>query len=95
MESYKGLSPSQFFYRNREIAGFSNPVRSLYQAVRELLENSLDATETHGILPNITLEIRPHTNNNQSDKVTIRIEDNGIGIPIAEVPNVFARVFYG
>jgi len=93
MESYKGLSPSQFFYRNREIAGFSNPVRSLYQAVRELLENSLDATETHGILPEIKLEIKP--SNNQNDKITIRIEDNGIGIPITEVPNVFARVFYG
>ena len=35
------MSPSDFFYRNREIAGFSNPSRATYTAVRELLENSL------------------------------------------------------
>jgi len=90
---YRGLSPSQFFWRNREIAGFSNPARALYQTVRELVENSLDATETYGILPEIKLSIT--LDENDPTKVTVRAEDNGIGIPAEEVPNVFARVFYG
>ena len=89
-EKYKGLSAAEFFYKNREIAGFSNPTRALYQTVRELVENALDATETHGILPDIRLKIEP-----LNDKVLVRVEDNGIGIPAEEIPNVFGRVFYG
>jgi DNA topoisomerase-6 subunit B len=92
-ESYRGLSPAEFFHRNKEIAGFSNPSRALYQTVRELIENSLDATETHGILPFIDVEIRLHEE--RSEWVTLRVADNGIGIPVHEVPNVFGRVFYG
>jgi len=91
-ESYRGLSAAEFFYRNREIAGFSNPSRALYQTVRELVENALDATELHGILPDlkvfIELDERP-------ERVKVRVEDNGIGIPYDEIPSVFGRVFYG
>jgi len=93
LERFKGLSPAEFFHRNREIAGFSNPARALYQTVRELVENSLDATETHGILPNIYVEISLDASD--ESKVTVTVADNGIGIPLHEVPNVFGRVFYG
>ncbi len=93
MEKYRGLSPAQFFHRNKEIAGFSNPARALYQTVRELVENSLDATETHGILPDISVEISLDPSN--PDRVTVKVSDNGIGVPIHEIPNVFGRVFYG
>ena len=92
-EEYRGLSAAEFFYRNREIAGFSNPTRALYQTIRELVENSLDATELYGILPNIRLFLSLDKEN--SSIVTIRIQDNGIGIPKEEVPFVFGRVFYG
>ncbi len=90
-EKFRGLSPAEFFYKNREIAGFSNPVRALYQTIRELVENALDATETHGILPEIKVNIKPLEN----DHVFVRVEDNGIGIPPTEIPIVFGRVFYG
>ncbi|OYT62376.1 MAG: DNA topoisomerase VI subunit B [Thermofilum sp. ex4484_15] len=91
-ESYRGLSAAEFFYRNREIAGFSNPVRALYQTVRELVENSLDATELHGILPDLKVFIEL---GDKPDRVKVRVEDNGVGIPYDEIPNVFGRVFYG
>ena len=93
VEKFRELTPSEFFYRNREIAGFTNPARALYQTVRELIENSLDATETYGILPEIRLSIK--LDDNDPTKVTVRAEDNGIGIPAEEIPNVFAKVFYG
>lgn len=93
MEKYRGLSPAQFFHRNKEIAGFSNPARALYQTIRELVENSLDATETHGILPDISVEISLDSAN--PNRVTVKVADNGIGVPIHEIPNVFGRVFYG
>jgi DNA topoisomerase-6 subunit B len=92
-ESFRQLSPSEFFYRNREIAGFSNPGRALYQTVREFVENSLDATEVHGILPTIVVQIRredPHNPN----YFTVTVEDNGIGIPNHIVPDAFGRVLY-
>ena len=47
-EEFNQISPSEFFYRNRDLAGFSNPTRSLYTAVREFVENSLDACDHSG-----------------------------------------------
>lgn len=92
IERFKELSPAQFFARYREVAGFSNPARALYQAVRELVENSLDATETHGILPNIKIVIRQSVDNPRF--YTITVEDNGIGIQPQYVPNAFCKVLY-
>ncbi|MEM3893200.1 MAG: DNA topoisomerase VI subunit B [Thermofilum sp.] len=93
MERFRGLSPAEFFHRNREVAGFANPARALYQTIRELVENSLDATENHGILPVIYVEVQQDPEN--ENRVTVIVADNGIGIPLHEVPNVFGRVFYG
>lgn len=93
MERFRELSPAKFFHRNKEIAGFSNPARALYQTIRELVENALDATETHGILPDISIEVSLDSNN--PDRVTVKVADNGIGIPLQEVPYVFGKVFYG
>ncbi|MEM0024164.1 MAG: DNA topoisomerase VI subunit B [Thermofilaceae archaeon] len=90
-ERFRQLSPSEFFYRNKEIAGFSNPARAVYQAVRELMENAFDATEMHGILPHITVQLKEDS----EGRVFLAVEDNGIGISSLEVPNVFGRVFYG
>ena len=49
-EKFNQISPSEFFYSNRDLAGFSNPTRSLYTAVREFVENALDACDQKGIL---------------------------------------------
>ena len=54
-ESFTQISPSEFFYRNRDLAGFSNPTRSLYTAVREFVENSLDACDQKGNLPAVAI----------------------------------------
>ena len=37
--SFQEISASDFFYRNRDIAGFTNPSRSIFAAIRELVEN--------------------------------------------------------
>ena len=51
--SFAQISPSEFFYKNRDLAGFSNPTRSLYTAVREFVENALDACDQQGILHHV------------------------------------------
>ncbi len=91
LETFKSLSPAEFFYRNREIAGFSNPSRALYQAVRELVENALDATETHGILPIIRVYIDRTSN---PMHYVVSVEDNGIGVPPQFVPKAFGQVLF-
>ena len=40
---FEEISAADFFYRNRDIAGFTNPTRAIFVAIRELMENSLDA----------------------------------------------------
>ncbi|MEM1636671.1 MAG: DNA topoisomerase VI subunit B [Pyrobaculum sp.] len=92
MYSYEALPVAEWFRRNRELAGFHNSTRALYQTIRELVENSLDATETYGILP--TIYLRVAVEDEQKSWVSVYAEDNGIGIPGNEIPNVFGRVFY-
>ncbi len=91
-EKFRSISPAEFFYRNKEIAGFSNPARALYQSVRELLENALDATDAHGILPNI--EVAISRDRVKSFVYRITVKDNGIGIPPHYVPDAFGRVLF-
>ena len=94
---YQSMSPSDFFYRNREIAGFSNPSRAIYTAVRELIENSLDATESCMTPPKILLRISevPDQKDTETKVFVMRVEDNGTGIPAEHIPKAFGQVFYG
>ena len=90
-ETYRSMSPSQFFYEYKEIAGFSNPARSLYQTVRELVENALDATDVYSIKPDISIAIERVPGTSQ---YRITVEDNGIGISPDYVPNAFGQVLF-
>ncbi|MGH9909471.1 MAG: DNA topoisomerase VI subunit B, partial [Nitrososphaerales archaeon] len=56
--TFREISPSEFFYRNRDLAGLSNPSRALYMTVRELVENSLDACDHNKILSHVTISIK-------------------------------------
>lgn len=91
-EKFTSISPAEFFKRNPELAGFSNPARAMYQTIRELVENSLDATDVHKILPSIKIVIDLIDQEKQIYK--INVEDNGIGIPPHVVPEAFGRVLY-
>jgi DNA topoisomerase-6 subunit B len=96
--SFSEISPSEFFYRNRDLAGFSNPSRSLYSAMRELVENSLDACEMAGILPDLFIRIMPlDVDDSKQDPKSyiLRVQDNGPGIDPKNLSHAFGRVFYG
>eukprot|EP00752_Nemacystus_decipiens_P009889 g8822.t1 len=60
-EEVKSKSPAEFFADNQNIAGFDNAGKSLYTTIRELVENSLDAAESIGALPEISLTIEEFT----------------------------------
>ena len=95
-EKFNQISPSEFFYRNRDLAGFSNPTRSLYTAVREFVENSLDACDQSATLPNVRLFIETQDSGRQDPRTyTLRVQDNGPGISAEHVPLAFGTVLYG
>jgi DNA topoisomerase-6 subunit B len=95
-EQFNQISPSEFFYSNRDLAGFSNPTRSLYTAVREFVENALDACEQKGILPDVHLSIKAVDSDKPDPKPYIlTVKDNGPGIDPEHIPLAFGTVLYG
>ncbi|MDH4214738.1 MAG: DNA topoisomerase VI subunit B [Candidatus Thorarchaeota archaeon] len=89
--TFGSISPAEFFYRNRQLAGFGNPSQAVYSAVRELIENSLDSCEDAQRLPSIDVRMTSE----DSDIIRICVSDNGTGIAEEYVPRAFATVLYG
>jgi DNA topoisomerase-6 subunit B len=85
------ISISEFFAKNRHLLGFDSLQKALLTAVKEAVDNSLDACEDAGILPEILVEIRE-----KSDGLYLLIvEDSGPGILKAQVPRIFGKLLYG
>src|SRR6185436_14833578 len=51
------ISVSEFFAKNRHLLGFDSPRKALLTAVKEAVDNSLDACEEARILPEIEVRI--------------------------------------
>ena len=52
------ISVSEFFVKNRHLLGFDNPSKALLTTIKEAVDNSLDACEEAGILPELRVEVR-------------------------------------
>lgn len=85
------ISISEFFEKNKHLLGFDNPIKALMIVVKEAVDNSVDACEEAGILP----EIRVSMKEVKEDVFRIIIEDNGPGIPKENMANVFGRFLFG
>jgi len=94
--TFQEISPADFFYRNRDIAGFTNPTRAIFSSVRELTENALDASDLTDILPEIYIRLSNEgESGREADIYRLRVMDNGSGIPARHVPSAFGQVLFG
>ncbi|MCF7975185.1 MAG: DNA topoisomerase VI subunit B [Phycisphaerae bacterium] len=86
------ISVAEFFMKNRHLLGFDNPRKALLTTIKEGVDNSLDACEEAGILPDVKVSVSPCQEEN---RFLVTIEDNGPGIMKAQIPKIFAKLLYG
>ncbi|MDB2225497.1 DNA topoisomerase VI subunit B [Halorubrum ezzemoulense] len=89
-EGQREISIAEFFEKNKHMLGFDSGARGLVTAVKEAVDNALDATEEAGVLPDIYIEIEE-----VGDYYRLVIEDNGPGITKEQLPKVFGKLLYG
>lgn len=87
----RDISVSEFFAKNRHLLGFDNPRKALLTTVKEAVDNSLDACEEAGIVPEIWIVIEATGNN----RFKVSVQDNGPGIVKKQIPLIFGKLLYG
>jgi DNA topoisomerase VI subunit B len=87
----RDISVSEFFAKNRHLLGFDNPRKALLTAVKEAVDNSLDACEEAGIVP----EIWVHLEATGPNRYKVGVQDNGPGIVKKQIPLIFGKLLYG
>jgi DNA topoisomerase-6 subunit B len=87
----RDISVSEFFAKNRHLLGFDNPRKALLTAVKEAVDNSLDACEEAGIVP----EIWVHIETTGPNRHKVGVQDNGPGIVKKQIPLIFGKLLYG
>ena len=85
------ISISEFFAKNRHLLGFDNKRKALLTTVKEAVDNSLDACEEAGILPDIEIAVKQVA----EDRFRVVVRDNGPGIVRQQIPNIFGKLLYG
>lgn len=98
------ISVSEFFVKNRHLLGFDNPSKALLTTIKEAVDNSLDACEEAGVLPELHIEVHdlaleaakqdPELTKGEG-RFLVVVQDNGPGIVKAQVPKIFGKLLYG
>ncbi len=84
------ISVADFFLKNRHLLGFDTPSRALVTAVKEAVDNALDACEEGGILPDILVRVAQ-----RAGRSKVVVEDNGPGIVEGQIARIFGKLLYG
>jgi DNA topoisomerase-6 subunit B len=103
-QKQREISVSEFFVKNRHLLGFDNPSKALLTTIKEAVDNSLDACEEAGLLPELRVEVHDLALEAAKDggeltkgegRFLVVVEDNGPGIVKAQVPKIFGKLLYG
>lgn len=90
-KAQKEISVSEFFAKNRHLLGFDNPRKALLTTVKEAVDNSLDACEEAGVLPEIWVKIVRVSEN----RFRVSVQDAGPGIEPKQIPLIYGKLLYG
>ncbi len=90
-KSQREISVSEFFAKNRHLLGFDNKRKALLTTVKEAVDNSLDACEEAGILPDLVVKLEQ----SDTERYVVTVRDNGPGIVKNQIPNIFGKLLYG
>ncbi|MDO5309519.1 MAG: DNA topoisomerase VI subunit B [Planctomycetia bacterium] len=90
-KAQKEISVSEFFAKNRHLLGFDNPRKALLTTVKEAVDNSLDACEEAGILPEVWVKIDRLGEN----RYRVAVQDAGPGIERKQIPLIYGKLLYG
>jgi DNA topoisomerase VI subunit B len=103
-QKQREISVSEFFVKNRHLLGFDNPSKALLTTIKEAVDNSLDACEEAGILPELHIEVHDLALEAKPSEAELTkgegrflvvVQDNGPGIVKAQVPKIFGKLLYG
>jgi DNA topoisomerase-6 subunit B len=76
----KEIAVSEFFAKNRHLLGFDNPRKALLTTVKEAVDNSLDACEEAGLLPEVWVTIEALNGGSRAERMTSPLAaENGNG----------------
>lgn len=86
-------STAEYFSKNLQQVGFSSPTKAVLTTLKEAVDNSLDACEESGILPEIDIEVQKVGTGTikNTDLIRIKVTDNGPGLDLEEVSKVFGE----
>lgn len=86
-------STAEYFAKNLQQVGFSSPLKAVLTTLKEAVDNSLDACEHAGILPELKVEIKRKGagSTKNTDLIFVSVEDNGPGIDPDDLAKVFGE----
>jgi DNA topoisomerase-6 subunit B len=93
MSNITKSSTAEYFAKNLQQVGFSSPLKAVLTTLKEAVDNSLDACEQYGILPDLEIEVVKvgSGSTKNTDLVRVIVEDNGPGIEIDDLAKVFGE----
>lgn len=86
-------STAEYFAKNLQQVGFSSPLKAVLTTLKEAVDNSLDACEQAGILPDLLIEVSKvgTGSTKNTDLIHIVVEDNGPGIEAEDLAKVYGE----
>lgn len=93
MSNITKSSTAEYFAKNLQQVGFSSPLKAVLTTLKEAVDNSLDACESTGILPDLLIEVSKvgSGSTKNTDLVRIVVEDNGPGIEADDLAKVYGE----
>lgn len=86
-------STAEYFAKNLQQVGFSSPTKAVLTTLKEGVDNSLDACDEAGILPDVSVEVEKKGTGTirNTDLIRVVIDDNGPGLEVEELARVYGE----